>query len=246
MEAAITAADRGHQVTLYEKSGELGGLLKISDMDKNKYLLHDFKDYLIRQVNKRDIRLLLNTEATPEMVEAENADAVIVASGSSPIIPKIPGVDGENVFTAAEAHCETEKLGQRVAVIGGNLVGCETALYLRDSGRTVTLIEARQAMHIDANPAVGEAIDNRFGDINLLTDSRCVKISPNSVTVEKDGEETVVPADSVVLAVGMRSNSGVYYDMLDCALDVTPVGDCLQVSNVYGATHTAYTAALDI
>ncbi len=243
MQAAITACDRGHRVTLYEKSSRLGGILNISEHDPIKYLMRDYRDYLIRQVEKRDITVYLNTEADAGLVEAAKPDAVLVAVGAEPIIPGIQGVDGGNTVTALETFFAPDKVGRRAVIVGGNLVGCETALYLRGLGREVTVAESRSALYMDANPAIAEALGNRMGGITALTDSTCVKITENSVTLRRGDELAEIPADTVVLAVGMRAKSEIFYGLYDTAPEVIPVGDCAEVSNIYGAVHSAFGAA---
>jgi pyruvate/2-oxoglutarate dehydrogenase complex dihydrolipoamide dehydrogenase (E3) component len=248
MQAAITAAERGHRVTLYEKSDALGGLLKVAENDPIKYLLKKYKDYLIFQVNKHNIDVRLNTEATPEMVEAGAPDAVIVASGSEHIIPSIPGVERSNVITAVDAHKPGARLGERVVIIGGNLVGCETALYVQQLGKDVTVLEMTKRLFADANFAVEMAIRARLENgVRCLAGARCTAISERGVHItSKDGKEEMVPADTVILAVGMRSTVDTVRSVLDCAADVVPVGDCIQPGTVQQASRTAYYAALDV
>ena len=148
MQAAITAAERGHRVTLYEKSARLGGILNVSDNDFLKLRVRKYRDYLVRQVSKAGVTVKTNTEATPEIVEAANPDVVIAASGSRPIIPDIPGVDRPNVFTAIAAYKSPAALGERVVIIGGNLVGCEMALFVmqaqcNDAGQLIRRFRLR-------------------------------------------------------------------------------------------------------
>lgn len=249
MQAAITAAQRGHEVTLFEKTGSLGGLLKITDSNPVKYMLNGYKEYLVRQTNKHSIKVHLNTEATPEMVEALSPDAVIVASGSNPIVPPIPGVERENVFTAADAHKLGVELGGRVVIIGGNLVGTETALYAGRLGRNVTLIEMTDRLYADASRILGDALKAHLDatGVRRVTGARCTEISEQGVTIAmKDGQTEIIPADTVILAVGMRSTANTVEAMLDCAPDVIPVGDCVKPATVRNASRTAYFAALDL
>jgi pyruvate/2-oxoglutarate dehydrogenase complex dihydrolipoamide dehydrogenase (E3) component len=249
MQAAIVAAERGHKVTLYEKSDSLGGLLKITDGDPIKYLLKKYKDYLIRQVEKHDITVKLNTEASPELVEVGAPDVVIVASGSNHIIPDIPGVNGSNVFTAVDVHKPGVRLGNRVVVIGGNLGGCETALYLRHLGKEVTIIEMTDRLYADANDIIGISIKVHLNSsgVNCITSARCMEISAQGVYIAfKNGNTEIIPADSVILAVGMQSTADVVKSMQNCAVDVVPVGDCIQPGTIRQASHTGYYAALDI
>lgn len=246
MQAAITAFDRRHDVTLYEMTGRLGGLLKITNGDPDKYLLRNFKDHLICQVEKRGIRVLLNTTATPEIMERDAYDSIIVAAGSEHAIPDIPGIGQKHVVTALEAHDPESDLGDSIAIIGGNLVGCETALYLKGRGHKVSVVEMTDSLHADAFPQIGDCIDRRLDHVAAYVNARCISVNSASVTVSTPDGSIELNADTVVLAVGMRSHIETYYSMLDCAVDVVPVGDCLTPANVRNAIHSAYYAACDI
>ncbi len=249
MQAAITAAERGHQVTLYEKSDRLGGILKVADSDPIKRRVRKYRDYLIRQVAAAGISVNLNTEATPELVEAGRPDVVIVASGSHPIVPDIPGVDRPNVITAISAHQPGVTFGDRVVIVGGNLVGCETALFIREMGKDVTVVEMTGTLHADANFAVGPSLDEHFehDNIRAITGARCTGITDDGVRVAHgDGRTEVIPADTVILAVGMRANSDVFEAMYDCAPEVIPVGDCIKPGTIRQASRTGYFTARDI
>ncbi len=246
MQAAITAADRGCEVVIYEKSEKLGGLLNISENDPSKYLLHGFRDYLIRQVEKRNIRLELNTEANLQAIKSENPDAVLVAAGSEPILPDLPGLDHKGVFTAVEAYQHPDITGNRVVIVGGNLVGCELALFLKHLHREVTLLEMGDRIHSDANGPVGDAIDARMDRIAVLTGARCNSLDPGKVRYTINGAEHIIRADSVVLAVGMRCRTGLFLELWEAAPEVIPIGDCVRVSNVREAVHAGYYAAMDL
>ena len=123
MEAAITADACGHKVILFEKSDNLGGLLKLTDGDNVKYLLNRLKNYYLTQMSKSNVEVHLSTKADAALVAAQQPDVVFLASGSEPVIPPIKGVNGDNVFTCITAHYSQNKLGKNVVIIGGNMVG---------------------------------------------------------------------------------------------------------------------------
>jgi 2,4-dienoyl-CoA reductase-like NADH-dependent reductase (Old Yellow Enzyme family)/thioredoxin reductase len=249
MQAAITAAERGHQVTLYEKSARLGGILNVADNDPIKIRVKKYKDYLIRQVAKAGIKVELNTAASPEIVEALYPDVVIVAAGSRPIIPDIPGVNLPGVLTAITAHQPGAKLGNRVIIVGGNMVGCETALYVRGLGKDVTVLEMTPVLHADANWCVGPSLDEHFEEsgVRAIANARCTVITDTGVRVTyQTGKTEIIPADTVILAAGMRSNAEVFQSMYRCAPEVIPVGDCLQPATIRQASRTGYFTARDI
>lgn len=243
MQAAITACDRGHEVILYERGAVLGGLLTLFDNDPHKKTLYALKNYLIRQVEKRPISIHLNTTATPELLAQDGAEILLIATGATPLIPDLPGIRSEHVFLAEDAYIHPNKLGSKVVVVGGNLSGCEIAIYLKTLGHHVVLLEQTGLLHTGANPALAEAIDNRLDEIQVLTEHRCVQIDPNSVLVAgKDGTSNI-PTDSVVLAIGRRTVPERWTPFLSCAENVIPIGDCRTVSNLYGAIHSGYHAA---
>lgn len=248
MQAAITAADRGHCVTLLEQSDRLGGLLKLTDGDETKYRLNRYKNFLITQVGKRDIDVRLNTEATPDAVEALGADAVLIAVGSEPIVPPIPGADGSHVYTCVTLHGAEAGPGRRVAVIGGNMVGCETAVSLKHTGHEVVLIEMGPKLHADANVVIANSIQKRLDDgVDCRTNTRCVEILPHGVVVQApDGSRETIAVDSVVLAVGMRAKRKLADSFMDCALLTAPIGDCIKPGTVRQTSRTGYFAALDL
>jgi 2,4-dienoyl-CoA reductase-like NADH-dependent reductase (Old Yellow Enzyme family)/thioredoxin reductase len=249
MQAAITAMERGHQVTLYEKSGKLGGILKVTDNDPVKILVRRYKDYLVRQVAATGVTVNLFTEATPELVESLRPDVVIVAAGSRHIIPGVPGVDRPNVITAIQSHQPDITLGTNIVIVGGNLVGCETALYTSHLGKQVTVLEMTDTLHADANWAVGPSLDEHLPEagVKTITGTRCTAITDKGVQVTyKNGKTEVIPADTVILAVGMRSNAEVFQTMYNCAPEVIPVGDCIRPGTIRQASRTGYFTARDI
>jgi 2,4-dienoyl-CoA reductase-like NADH-dependent reductase (Old Yellow Enzyme family)/thioredoxin reductase len=248
MQAAITATERGHKVTLYEKSDSLGGLLKVADRDPIKYLHKKYKDYLVLQVKKLGVDVKMNTEATPALLEATRPDVILVASGSNHIIPNIPGVNRSNVLTAVAAHQRGAQIGQKVVIIGGNLVGCETALYIKQLGKHVTIVEMTERLHADANFAIEPSISAHLEQgVTCLANSKCTTISDQGVHISKtSGETEIIPADTVILAVGMRSNSETYQSMMNSAVMVVPIGDCIKPATIQQASRTGYYTALDI
>jgi len=140
MQAAIIAAQKGHNVTLYEKGNQLGGQLLLAIAPPDKDDLKSLLNYFKVQLTKSGVKVELNKEATPYVVKKFAPDTVIVAVGSYPFIPDIPGVKGANVLTCREVLSEEKKTGKKVVVLGGGYVGCETSLFLAKKGSDVTLV----------------------------------------------------------------------------------------------------------
>ena len=250
MMAAISAAERGHQVTLFEKTGTLGGQMHYAKHVWFKTDMESYRKYLIRQVEKAKIDLRLNTEATPELLKPMRPDAVIVAVGAEPLIPPIPGVNGSNVIPAIDAYGKEDQLGQEVVLVGGGMVGCETALHLSSKGKKVTLVEMLDVLAPDG--IYTERLHtleyiNKDPNITVMTDTRCVAINEQGAVVAgENGEEKLLKADSVVLSAGMKSLTAQRDAFVGLAYDVIPIGDCAKVGTISSATQTAYNAALTI
>lgn len=251
MKAAITAAERGHEVTLYEKEGHLGGALSFSDYVEFKYPLRSYKDYLAYQVGKHNIRVLLNTEATPEMIDGQY-DAVIIAVGAEPLILPLPGM--ENGVVATSVYGKEETLGKSVVIIGGGQVGCETALHLCEKGIHVSIVEMQSKLAPDASPTCRTELMVLLGDqakagmFTELTSARCKSVAPGAVTyTDADGNEQTVTGDTIILASGMRSKSALADSFMMTSIpECVEVGDCVRARTAEQATREGYYAAVNL
>ncbi len=247
MQAAVTAARRGHTVTLAEATDRLGGLLRFTDEDDLKVDLRRLKDYLITQVEKSPIEVLYNTRVTPELVQEGGYEAVILAVGSTPARPPIPGL--ERAEHATEIYADLNRLGQRVVILGGGLVGCETGLFLAQRGHSVTIVEQQDALAPEANWMHREGMLQVFAqaDITTHTGLRVTAVEEAAVTaVDAQGQEMAIPADSVVYALGMRPDTESVLALLDTALDVIPIGDCVRARKARHAMEEGFWAAVRI
>ncbi len=249
MQAAITAARRGHRVTLLEKADHLGGKLIFSRQAEFKKDLEKFMDYQIHMLEKLNVDVRLGTEATPELVSSMAPDAVLAAVGADPIIPPIPGVDGKNVITAERCYemgLSGEDMGQRIAILGGGLVGCETALYLSMYlGKDVTLIEMTGAVAQEEYSIPRQALVEHMDEyVTYYCGVKCTAITPEGMEVaDSYGNRALIPADTVVLAAGMRARAQAAEQFRGLSLFFEPIGDCVVAKNVRGATRSGYDAA---
>ena len=249
MQAAITAARRGHRVTLLEKADHLGGKLIFSRQAEFKKDLEKFMDYQIHMLEKLNVDVRLGTEATPELVSSMAPDAVLAAVGADPIIPPIPGVDGKNVITAERCYemgLSGEDMGQRIAILGGGLVGCETALYLSMYlGKDVTLIEMTGAVAQEEYSIPRQALVEHMDEyVTYYCGVKCTAITPEGLEVaDSYGNRALIPADTVVLAAGMRARAQAAEQFRGLSLFFEPIGDCVVAKNVRGATRSGYDAA---
>lgn len=256
IQAMQTLVERGHDVTLYEKSGEIGGLVKYAAMLPAKKDVGQYLEYLKNQAVHTSAKVLLNTEATPELLEKENFDAVLVAVGSDPIRPNVPGIDGKNVIWAPDAEAQKTQLGQNIVVVGAGAIGIEYALHYAEQGKAVTLVEMADGPTISgsARGVLGGEYDLREGiknsSIRTLYGSKLAGVTADSVTVTdvKTGAETTIPADNVLLAVGMKSRfkEGQTFRSSAPNTNVFLIGDCLDVNEIRGAVNSAFDIASKI
>lgn len=246
--AAWTAARRGHQVILCEKEDTLGGILKSEQALPFKHEMYELSLTYAKFCRDAGVEIRLNTEVTKEYVERENADALIIAVGSSPLVPPIPGLDGENVVIVNNYYKEKDKVGDEVVVMGGGLAGCECAIHLGMEGKKVQLVEMRDVLAPDANvrhrPLLLKEIDKY---VTVHTGHRALRVTSEGVVcADKDNNEVLVPGASVICALGQRSRTDVVNKLLDAAPFVRVIGDASRVSTITNAVYWGYHAALDI
>lgn len=250
MTAAITAAARGHNVTLAEKTESLGGLLKFTEYDALKVDLKSYKDYLIGMTYKSGTNILYNTDAGVPFIKSFNPDALIIASGSRPVIPAIPGIGSPGVKHAIDVYTALEKVGDKVAIIGGGLVGCETGLFLAELGKDVTIIEIQDSIISDANWMHKEGLLQSIAkkSVSFYTGTTCTEVTSKMVkTLDKSGISRIFDIDTVIYAVGMQPRSDLVDELQELDIEYfASVGDCVKIQNISGATFSAYHAAIDI
>jgi 2,4-dienoyl-CoA reductase-like NADH-dependent reductase (Old Yellow Enzyme family)/thioredoxin reductase len=233
LKAAATAAQRGHDVTLCEKSDKLGGFLTFTDYDDLKIDLYRLKEHLIYMCQQSGATIILNQEVTPEYVAENGYDALILAAGSLAAAPPIPGLDDPAVQHATVAYTKLDELGHHVAVLGGGLIGCETSLFLAKAGHEVTIVEMLDAIAPEANWMHKEGMMQAFAQtpsLHIQTGRRITAIENAKLvhTLDSHGTEHILAADSVIYALGLRSNMDTYNRLLYAAPQVIPVGDCLR------------------
>ena len=253
MQAAITAADRGHEVILVEKTDSLGGMLKFAEKDGHKADLVKYTDYLAYQVGKRAIDVRFNTEATVPYIEEIAPYAVICAVGAQPITPQFKGMENKLCMHALDAYNHYESVkGNNIVVIGGGLVGCEVAIFMGSQGKKVTIVEMADTLAPDANrihkDSMMEVLEDPATNITVKTSCRCEEITAEGVRVSTANGDEVLPADTVVYAVGMTPLSDLAME-LQKAKGVKryfAIGDCQKPTRVKDAVHGGHYAAIDI
>jgi 2,4-dienoyl-CoA reductase-like NADH-dependent reductase (Old Yellow Enzyme family)/thioredoxin reductase len=241
MQAAITAAERGHHVILCEKTGELGGTLKAVKIVPFKQDLFKFIATKSLLMEKAGVDVRLNTEVTPDLVENIHPDVLI--------IPSIPGIDGSNVIIANDLPDQYDKVGHKVIVLGGGLVGCETAVHMAQKGKDVTVVEMLHELCPDANPRYRPLLLDQLEKqvVACKAEMRGDRITEEGlVCVDRDGKEILFDADTIICAVGQKPLRSVVDKLRDCAPEVMEIGDCVKPGNVTEAVFRGYWAGIDI
>lgn len=251
MQAALTAAMRGHKVHLYEQSDQVGGNLVVASVPPFKNDLERLLNYYQTQVERSRIALHLETEigSTGEVTEI-NPDAVILAVGAEHVIPDIPGIDGENVATATEILQRKRESGEEILVVGSGVVGAEVAWHLALQGKSVQLVDCLG----DEEILAGEHANNRnvllwnLGELGvpILANRTVQRIAEGEVwLLGEGGQEEMFAVDSVVLAVGFqprtRLGNLLREEIPDCP--IIEIGDCLRPGKLVDAIHMGHLAA---
>ncbi len=247
MQAAITAFDRGHKVTLAEKTDKLGGLLFFTDQEPDKIDLMNFKNVLIREVENRDIEVLLNTTADGDLIDRIKPDHIIIATGSEPVTPKIPGI--EHAHQSLKAYRGEISCGRKVIMIGGGLIGSEQGLHIAKSGHDVTIVEMLPRIADESYGMYREALVSEIAkqNITIMENTKCLEIGEKFVKVLlPDGQEKRIEADTILYSLGMKSIS--FDEIKDKAgdLSVDIIGDAIKPGKVDQAISSAYHAAVNI
>lgn len=249
LKAAETAALRGHHVILCEKEAEVGGILREEQAVPFKYEMYQLGKTLELLCQRAGVELRLNTPADRAYIEREAPDAVILAIGSSPIVPPIPGLDGENVIVANDYYRKQDQVQNTVAVLGGGLAGSELAIHLARVGKGVSLVEMRPELAPDANirhrPLLLKELEQQ--NVHIYTSHKGLRVTEAGVVAENpQGEEVLIPGKTVICALGQRANTAQVNALRGTAPYVAVVGDCGRVSNITAAIYQGYHAALDI
>lgn len=237
-EAARVLALRGHKPELFEKDGRLGGNLLPGgrpDFKEDDIALADWYTHMLEQLN---VPVHLNTEITKQDVLECNADTVIIATGSEPRIIKIG--NGENVFAAADVLMDKAEPGEKTVVIGGGLVGCETALWLARNGKKVTIVEALDKLLAKNGPlchANSEMLERLipFNNIDVITSAKATDYADGILTLDTPDGVKTIDCDSVILSVGYKENASLYKELEFEIPEIHLLGDARRVANImYG------------
>lgn len=248
MEAAYTAARRGHRVTLYESDERLGGYFLLASYPPKKDEIKGYCEYMEKMLPKAGVHVRLNTRVTPEMVAGENPDAVVVATGSMPVIPRIPGVQRPGVVTAEEVLRQKVGMGHNVAVIGGGATGLETADFLAERDRRVIVLEMDEEVGKDEGPARKAFLMQRLSryGVDIFTNTTVEEISEKGVVVSGPDGRKEIEVDTVVLAVGATPVDELSDRLRDMGFPVFVIGDAKEPRRATEAIYEGVKLALHI
>lgn len=261
MQAAITCAERGHQVALYEKTDSLGGALKFAQHESFKLDLYRFAKWQEHQLELKGVPVHLNTEVTTEFLDSLDVDTVICAVGADPIKPAQFGIPGDNYVLGTDLFEDGVTLGHKIVIMGGGLVGCETALHLAEEGHQVTVIEMAPDIAMETTAAHRRALKVRMGlhpDLaggkntapglvvpTLQVSTKCKEITEKGViAVTPDGEEKLFEADTVICALGLRPKAALVDELRKTKHEFIPIGDCIKTQQVTQAVRLGYDVAV--
>jgi pyruvate/2-oxoglutarate dehydrogenase complex dihydrolipoamide dehydrogenase (E3) component len=254
---------RGHKVTLYEKNRKLGGQLLLAAIPPHKKDIAALAAYMINQVKKANVKVELGKALTAEEVKKGKPDVVIIAAGVKSLIPTaedIPGIDTlKNVVTAEDVLMGKAKVGDRVFIVGGDLVGCETAEYLADRGKQVTIARRSQFMANKMNPDMRMLLVDRLRNkgVRMLTGVQYQQAVDDGVRVHVRGGITSMaeiaadamknfPADTIVLAAGSIPNNELKAALEGTGIEVKAIGDCVEPRQILDAIKEGWLAASEI
>ena len=244
MKAAATAAQRGFDVTLWEKKNIMGGAMAAAGAPDFKKDVRDQVEYLIRQVYKYGVHVELNKTASLEEVRAFNPDFTVVATGCDPIIIPVPGKDKAIVKTAIPVFLGEETVGQNVVVIGGGDVGCELASDLALKGKNVTIVEMLDRIMARGGSFVANEQNLKYilkqSGANIICSARLTEILDDGVKYIKEDKEYILPCDTVIFAAGFRPDQSLYEAICDAGFECIQIGDNVKMGKIIDAIHQGY------
>ena len=249
MEAARVAAIRGHRVTLCEKASHLGGQLIQAATPPHKDSLGFLINYFQTQLRKLNVKVELNKKTTSAMVEEPNPDVLVIATGLNPFIPEIPGIDKAHVVQAGDVLEGKVEAGSQVVVIGGEMVGCETAEFLAEKGKKVTVTRRGPEMITKMGPSLKNFFLDRLQQkgVTLLTGVTYNQVTPEGLVITtREGKRETITADTIVLAAGSISNSQLYQELKGKMPEIHLAGDSVKPGTIRDAIADGFRIASQI
>ena len=248
LSAALYAAQRGHEVEVYEKEAAAGGQIQSASKPPHKKTFMDWVDWSLRQLKRHDVKVNLNQEVTAERVSSGRPDAVILASGAYPVAASIPGIDGENVFDARDVLEGKVKLASPAVILGAGYVGMETADFLVSRGIDVAIIEMLAYPPVTKLTAHGYWLHKRIRNAGgrLMFGAEVRGIENTTVRYTQKDEERTEPAAMVITAMGAKSDNALEGVLSELGIEYRMIGDAVSPRRLLEAIHEGYKAACEI
>ena len=240
LNVARIAAMRGHHVSLYEKNSSLGGQLLLASVSSHKKEIHSLINFLINQIKKYNVGCHLGTDATIETIKDNNPDVVVIATGSTPFIPEVPGAYLPLVCTSQDIFNGEKKDIHKAIIIGGGATGCEVALDLSEKGCDITIVEQLPKIAIQMEAIIRKMIKQSLikNNVRILTDHRLSKISEDGAYInDKDGKEFFLEGDKVIITVGNRPFNDLFDDVKRLGIETYRIGDCIEARSAKDAIY---------
>jgi|LSQX01.1.fsa_nt_gb 2,4-dienoyl-CoA reductase-like NADH-dependent reductase (Old Yellow Enzyme family)/thioredoxin reductase len=253
MEAARTAADRGHEVILFEKEPRLGGTLNKAAAPPFKADMKTYLDWAVQMTTSHPrIKVRLATAATPELIKAEQPDALVIAVGARPNKPDIPGINRDHVVWVGDLEPGRVRLGENIIVAGGGMTGCETALQLALQGKKVTVVEMLTLEEIVTSAPIINMLSLlsllKKNGVRLLTETKLDSITATgALVIDAQGQKQELAGDTVILSLGVIPDREAAARFDGLAAETYVIGDCaVSRGSIWTATTTAFDAAMEI
>jgi 2-enoate reductase len=249
LEFARVAVQRGHTVILWEKADSLGGHLLEGGVPGFKREISALLDWFKNELDILRLDIRIGTEANLAILQQENLEEIVIAAGSQPIVPEIPGVGKERIVTAPGVLRGRSGVGKKVIVLGGGLIGCETALWLAMGGKKVWIAEITKELMSTGIPVqhmnrlmLGDLL--KFHQVEILTETSIRELTrEGAVLTGKDQRTKLLPADTIVLAVGLKPERALYEVVRPEVANLHLIGDAMNPQNIMGAVWGAYEIA---
>ncbi|MFC2001930.1 FAD-dependent oxidoreductase [Chloroflexota bacterium] len=239
MEAARVLTLRGHEVVLFEKEDHLGGQMSLAMIPPHKRdRIEPLITYFVTQLDRLGVEIRLNTEANVEIIRNLNSNVAILAAGATPIVPQLPGIEQANVATAVDILADRAEAGRKVVIIGGGSTGCETAEFLFEKGKEVTVVEMLPDLAVDMGFRDRSKLLDRITElpISFITKAMCSEIHKDGLTViDREQKNLFISADTVVLAAGSKPNNSLFFLLRAKGFETFLAGDCWRLERIAGA-----------
>lgn len=248
LEAARILGMRGHNVTLYEQSDKVGGQVNLGILGPHKQQVANILDFYKEQLKRLRLEVKFGQSLTKEIMEEEKPDVVILGTGSIPLIPKIPGINGKKVVIARDVLAGKVNVGGKIIVAGGGTVGCETAEFLAERGHSVTIIEMLKYVGLDIESVTRRLIhrDLKKLSVKILTNAKIVEIGNDEVIyVDSDGQKKSIKGDNIVNALGAVANDELLKELSGKA-NIFSIGDCVKPRKIIDAIFEGWNTARQV